>query len=127
MVIRPLAGFSAFAKFVSCRQTRITYLCGRQTSVKPIAGRTVYLIKAPVLAMVAWCLVTPLSAQGTIPLSELVAAQDAGEEEAFAALLDTADPLTRDLEAFTFPMRVARLDDLSPEEVIDLLLPEEKT
>ena len=37
------------------------------------------------------------------------------------------DPLTRDLEAFTFPMRVARLDDLSPEAVIDLLLPEEKT
>ena len=37
------------------------------------------------------------------------------------------DPLTRDLEAFTFPMRVARLDDLSPDEVIDLLLPEEKT
>ena len=36
------------------------------------------------------------------------------------------DPLTRDLEAFTFPMRVARLDDLSPEAVIDLLLPEEK-
>ena len=36
-------------------------------------------------------------------------------------------PLTRDLEAFTFPMRVARLDDLSPEAVIDLLLPEEKT
>jgi hypothetical protein len=37
------------------------------------------------------------------------------------------DPLTRDLEAFTFPMRVARLDDLSPEAVIDLLLPEGKT
>lgn len=37
------------------------------------------------------------------------------------------DLLTRDLEAFTFPMRVARLDDLSPEAVIDLLLPEEKT
>ena len=36
------------------------------------------------------------------------------------------DLLTRDLEAFTFPMRVARLDDLSPEAVIDLLLPEEK-
>ena len=36
-------------------------------------------------------------------------------------------PLTRDLEAFTFPMRIARLDDLSPEAVIDLLLPEEKT
>ena len=35
------------------------------------------------------------------------------------------DPLTRDLEAFTFPMRVARLDNLSPEAVIDLLLPEE--
>ena len=35
------------------------------------------------------------------------------------------DPLTRDLEAFTFPMLVARLDDLSPEAVIDLLLPEE--
>ncbi|HBP44352.1 MAG TPA: hypothetical protein DD635_00495, partial [Flavobacteriales bacterium] len=36
------------------------------------------------------------------------------------------DPLTRDLEAFTFPMRVAQLDDLSPEVVIELLLPEEK-
>lgn len=35
--------------------------------------------------------------------------------------------MTRDLEAFTFPMPVARLDDLSPEAVIDLLLPEEKT
>ena len=34
-------------------------------------------------------------------------------------------PLTRDLEAFTFPMRVARLDALSPEAVIDLLLPPE--
>ena len=35
-------------------------------------------------------------------------------------------PLTRDLEAFTFPMRVARLDALSPEAVIDLLLPPEE-
>lgn len=34
-------------------------------------------------------------------------------------------PLTKDLETFTFPMRVARLDNLSPEAVIDLLLPPE--
>ena len=36
-------------------------------------------------------------------------------------------PLSRDLEAFTFPMRVARLDNLSPEAVIDLLLPPESS
>jgi len=32
--------------------------------------------------------------------------------------------LSRSLERYTFPVQVARLDDLSPDALLDLLLPE---
>lgn len=79
--------------------------------------------------------VVDVSAQVLYPCRDGLVQLHPGQDQLlFGTTLDGAlayirirelDPLTRDLEAFTFPMRVARLDDLSPEAVIDLLLPEE--
>ncbi len=56
-------------------------------------------------AMAMWCLVTPLAAQnaqGPVTLSELIEAQEAEEDDAFAELIAVAEPLTRDLALWTY-------------------------